>query len=414
LTHPRYLKLCFFSFSLAQLISIFGDRLHQFSVVGMIGKVAPGSSLELFQFALFSHLPILVFAPLFGSIIDRSNKVTVLIVVDIVRGFIVLAVPALFHLSGSLYAFYVPVLFLTLANLLFSPAKSAVVPELFGPLRLLRINAVLWGLGIVGALAGFVTGGWLFDFHTWEMSFYSDAVSYLVSVVFLLPLIALWRGTERPPVEVHPRPERGRWYSGVAMIGGSVREGLVHIRNNRQVAYCLITQTALFACLGALYVVGVARVQSVFPSDKTIYLSAVASAGTVGLLAGAALATLLRRRFSSNRVIAHATLLFAVTCIGAAAARGLVALMSWTFVMGLALSPIFVITETLLQTHAPRSYRGRVFSSREVVTKTAFLAFSMVAAVLGALLGKASIMVFLGVILAGTGVVLERKDFLKV
>ncbi len=381
----------------------------------MIGKVAAGSSLELFQFALFSHLPVLLFAPLFGSIIDRSNKVAVLIVVDVVRGCIVLAVPALFHLSGSLYAFYVPTLFLTLANLFFSPAKSAVVPELFGPLRLLRINAVLWGLGIVGTLASFVTGGWLFDFHTWEMSFYSDAASYFVSVLFLLPLIALWRSTERPQVEVRPPGGSAwRWYSGVAMIGDSVREGLVHIRTNRQVAYCLITQTALFACLGALYVVGVARIQSVFPSEKTIYLSAVASAGTVGLLAGAAVATVLRRLFSSNRVIAHATLLFAVTCMGVAAAQGLVAIMSWTFVMGLALSPIFIITETLLQIHAPRSYRGRIFSSREVVTKTAFLAFSMVAVVLSALLSKASIMLFLGVILAGTGVVLERKDFLKV
>ncbi|MFQ5512360.1 MAG: hypothetical protein ACE5EO_10995, partial [Candidatus Krumholzibacteriia bacterium] len=138
------------------------------------------------------------------------------------------------------------------------------------------------------------------------------------------------------------------------------------------------------------------------------------SAATVGLLAGTGVTTLLRRWISSNRIIAHSTLLFAVTWFGIAGARGLVWMVTWSFLMGVALTPIFVITETLLQTHTPRSFRGRVFSSREVVTRTAFLALSMVAAFTGELFDKAVIMVLLGVILAGTGIVLEKKDFLKV
>ncbi|MFQ5512338.1 MAG: MFS transporter, partial [Candidatus Krumholzibacteriia bacterium] len=270
MTSPRTLRLCFLSFGFAQIISIFGDRLHQFSVIGMIGRVAAGSSMELFQFAVFSHLPVIVFAPLFGSLIDRSNKVAMLIVVDFFRALVVLAIPTLFNAMGTLYAIYVPVFFLTLANLLFSPAKSAVIPELFGSLRLLRINSLLWGLGIVGTLAGFVIGGWLFDFRTWEMSFYTDAASYFVSVVFLLPLLTLWRAA-KPGGHV-PHGEARRRYAGVTSVVRSIRDGLAQIRTNRQVAYCLITQTALFASLGALYVTGIARVQSVFPSEKTVYL----------------------------------------------------------------------------------------------------------------------------------------------
>ena len=147
MARSRTLTLCLYSFVFAQLITIFGDRLHQFSVVGMIGRMEPGSSVELFQFSLFIHLPALFFAPILGSIIDRSNKVAVLIGVDVVRGLVVLGIPALFHWMGSLYAFYVPVFFLSLANLLFSPAKSAVIPELFGTEKLLKINATLWSVG---------------------------------------------------------------------------------------------------------------------------------------------------------------------------------------------------------------------------------------------------------------------------
>ena len=281
-------KLCFFSFTIAQLVSLFGDRLHQFSVVGMIGKVAPGSSFELLQFALFSHLPILIFAPFFGSLIDRANRAVVLVTVDAFRGLVVLLMPMLFHLMGNMYAFYLPVFVLSLANLMFAPAKSAAIPEYFGSLNLLRINAVLWGLGIVGTIGGFLLGGWFFDYVSWEMSFFCDGLSYLVSTVFLVPLFFLvQKHRSSSPTKPAMKP------FGVASLLASIREGVALIGANREVTYCLVAQTSLFVVLGALYVVGIARLQEVLPPAKTIYLSAVATAGTIGLLVGSGLAAVI-------------------------------------------------------------------------------------------------------------------------
>jgi len=405
----RALKLCFLCFSLAQITSIFGDRLHQFSVVGMIGRINPGDAVELYQLGLFSFLPVLIFAPMFGSLIDRSNKAMVLIVVDLIRGGIVLLVPTLFYLMGNLYAFYLPVLLLSLANLWFAPAKSAVIPEIFGERYLLQINAVLWGLGIVGTLGGFLLGGWLIDFHSWETSFYSDGASYLVSVVFLLPLLAVARARKNERPKQTPAPP-GDCAHGMI---GSVREGLVLIRGNRPVAYGLITQTTVFGGLGILYVIGIAHIQSVFPPDKTIYLSIVASAATVGLLVGAALGTALRRWLSVNPVIAQSTFLLAVSCIGIATTDTLVPMTVWAFVMGISVSPLFIVTETLLQVSTPEAFRGRVFSSREVLTKASFLVMSSVATLATTLVGKETIIMGVGVVLAGLAVLLATKNFLK-
>jgi DHA3 family macrolide efflux protein-like MFS transporter len=167
----KLLKFSFCAFALAQLISIFGDRLNQFSVVGMVGRLEPGSSVELLKLSLFMHVPILFFAPLFGALLDRWNRAVVLIVVDVVRGIIVAAIPSLFLLMGNLYAFYFPVLFLSLANLFFSPAKTAIIPELVPDNRLLQVNAILWVLGIVATIAGFILGGWLFDYRSWQWTF---------------------------------------------------------------------------------------------------------------------------------------------------------------------------------------------------------------------------------------------------
>jgi MFS family permease len=375
----------------------------------MIGRINPGDAVELYQLGLFSFLPVLVFSPFFGSLIDRSNKVMVLIVVDLIRGGIVLFVPALFYLMGNLYAFYLPVFLLSLANLWFAPAKSAVIPEIFGERYLLQINAVLWGLGIVGTLGGFLLGGWLIDYHTWEMSFYSDGASYLVSVVFLLPLLAVARERRNE----QKRQREAAPDEGTRGIIGSVREGLVLIRGNRPVLYGLITQTTLFGALGILYVIGIAYIQSVFPPGKTIYLSIVASAATVGLLAGSALAAGLRRRLSVNPVIALSVSILALSCIGVARTHTLLPMTVWALVMGISISPLFIVTETLLQVSTPDAFRGRVFSSREVATKASFLVMSTVATLATTLAGKEVILAGIGLVLAGLAMLLATKNFLK-
>lgn len=408
------LKLAFAAFTVAQLVSIFGDRLHQFSVVGMIGRVAPGSAVELFQFALFAHLPILIFAPVLGSLVDRTNKVVVLIAVDAVRGMLVVFIPSLYSSMGNLYAFYIPVFFLSLANLLFAPAKSAVIAEYFEPLKLLRINAILWGLGIVGTIGGFVAGGWLFDYRSWQTSFYSDAASYLVSVLFLLPLLLLPRAREESPAapaaEAAPKKRR----LGIIGLAGSFGDGVVLIRTDRRIAYGLIAQTSLLGVFGVLYAAGIARIQEVLPAGRTIYLSAVATSGTVGLLAGSVVATVTHGRVTSNRVISVSTLILGIALAGVSQSRTLASFMAWTFLLGLAFSPIMVVTETLLQIHTPGTFRGRVFAAREAATKVSFLVMSLLATLSSAVVDKPLVILATGVVLAAMAVWVERKDYLGV
>jgi DHA3 family macrolide efflux protein-like MFS transporter len=409
------LRLLFVSFTFAQIISLFGDRLHQFSVIGMIGKVAPGSSFDLFQFALFSYVPILFLAPIFGALLDRTDKVAVLVIVDFARGAIVFGIPTLYYFMGSLYAFYISAFLLALANLMFAPAKSAVIPQIFGGPRLHQVNAVLWTLGIVGTILGLLLGGWIFDYRSWEMSFYCDGTSYLVSAIFLVPLIWAPRAARAPRRTMDPTPERSLpWYAGISGTIASIRDGVKLIRKNRSIALCVITQTSLFGLAGVLYVIGIARVQELFPQGKTLNLSIIGSALTVGLLVGSFLAVLIRGHVSSSRTIAYSTLLCGISLTGFGGARSMVPMTLYSFLMGIAMSPAFILTETVLQEQIPEAFRGRVFSSREVVTKTAFLAVSLLATAAAVVLDKVMMMVALGLFLAITGLLLRRRNFLDV
>ena len=407
----RLIAVAFYSFTTAQLISILGDRLHQFSVVGMIGKVDPGSSVELFQLSVFMFLPVLLFAPVFGALVDRVNKAALLVGVDVLRAAIVVVIPTAYHLTGSLYAFYVPVLLLALANLVFLPAKSAIIPEAFGTNRLIQINSLLWGVGIVGTLAGFLLGGWLIDFHSWESSFYADAASYLLSVFCLIPLLFL-PGVKRAAAARTEHEHAVRWSDGITGIGRAIRAGFRIIGDDRRIAFCLIVQSSIFGVMGTMYVAGVARLQEVLPPDKTIYLALVASTLTGGLLIGAGISHLAKGRLGPARVISFAALLMSVAVMGTAGAVSLVPMLLWSLLLGVAVSPPLILTETLLQVHTPDVLRGRVFSSREALTKTAFLATSTLGAIAAVAIEKTIVLTALGVLLAVAGVLLMRYNFL--
>jgi len=405
----KLLKFSFCTFAIAQLISIFGDRLNQFGVIGMVGKLEPGSSVELLKLSLFMYVPILFFAPLFGALLDRWNRAVVLIVVDAIRGVIVAAIPSLFLLMGNLYAFYLPVLLLSLANLLFSPAKTALIPELVSENRLLQANAVLWVVGIVATIAGFIMGGWLFDYRSWEWTFYADAGSYLLSAALLIPILLIPAAGRAYPATRGDAPKRGaELLYGIRSFVFSIKDGVVLIRRNKIIGLNLGAQTAIFAIGGILYVIGIAHLQEVFPPGQTIYLSIAGVAGTAGLLLGAAVASVFRRRLSYHRTIAVGALLMGVGIVGITRMRETYSLAIWCTLIGISVSPAIILTETLLQKHVPKEFRGRVFSSREALTKLAFVGFSVIATVADAFFTKGAILTALGLFLALLGVVLER------
>ncbi|MBI4720281.1 MAG: MFS transporter [Chitinivibrionia bacterium] len=411
----RFILFCLVSFSIAQFISILGDRLHQFSVVGMVGKVEPGSSLHLLLLAVFTHGPVLLFAPLFGSLIDRWHKGAVLVAADFFRGALVLFLPSLFLHFESLYAFFIPVALLTLANLFFSPAKSSIIPELVSESRLVAFNAMLWGIGIVGTIIGFLLGGWLFDYRSWQMSFYADAASYLISAVLLLPLIVLPRS--RRADASAPPSARAAWGAPrtlITNIGASIKEGTVLIRRNRVVAVSLVTQTALFGLGGLLYVIAIAHIQDLSPPGNTMYLSAAAVTGTVGLLIGSLAAGAYKGELSSHHIVSIATIVIGMSLVGIARSDGLITLSIWTAALGAAASPVIIFSETLLQKHIPENFRGRVFSAREVLTKTSFLGLALTGTVLNVFIGKVLILLCVGLFLALLGVLLERKKLLRI
>jgi MFS family permease len=197
-------------------------------------------------------------------------------------------------------------------------------------------------------------------------------------------------------------------------VSRSIRDGIVLIKKNHFIAVCLIAQTIMFSLGGVMYVIGVARIQNLFPPGKTIYLSVITSCLLAGLLVGSWIASFFRDRTTSQRTIAVAALVAGVSIVGIAATETIIPLSIWAAILGLSISPVFILTETLLQTHIPEDFRGRVFSTREVLIKVAFLSSSIVATAVSAAVSKAAILTSIGLFLALSGVALERMKWLNI
>jgi MFS family permease len=394
-------------FGAVQFVALLGDRLKQFTFVGMLGLLAPGSSVELLKLTLFSQVPILLFTPLVGSLIDRWNKSATIVGACVVRALIVLCVPFVYERTQTIYAFYVAAFVSSVFDLMFAPSRSALLPEVVPAERLLGANALFWTLGIIGTLVGFIGGGWIFDYFSWRSSFFADAVVYAAAAALMLPVLFIHRGPAAPaPLPRDPR-------HGIAVLARSARDAVDLLRQSRELRASLWTQTGLFAVGGAMSVIGIARLHEVAQTGRALFLSEVGASLILGLITGALLAGWYRERTLPERTVSVGALIAGVAITGMGRTEAPLPMCIWAGVLGLAISPVFIVTETLMQHASPRQFTGRVFAAREAMIKAAFIAAAALVTLLNAFVSKPAILVGLGLFLALLGVILERTQWLR-
>jgi hypothetical protein len=130
--------------------------------------------------------PVLLFAPFTGAWVDRMNLKRALIVSDLMRALVVLAIPWLYTLTGHTGTAFALVFVLFTCNVFFLPAKSAITPEIVPADQLLAANSLLTIAGIAATSIGALMGGWVVDHWGWKFAMQVDAVTYAVSVVTLM------------------------------------------------------------------------------------------------------------------------------------------------------------------------------------------------------------------------------------
>lgn len=350
-----------------QLISILGDRLNYLALLGLIAEHTDsfrgtGASLLLTILANVMLVPVLLFAPFTGAWIDRLNLRRVLIVSDLLRALVVVAIPFVYHATHAVAPVFVAVFVLFLCNVFFLPAKSALTPELVAPSQLMSANALLSGAGIAATAIGALAGGWVVDHWGWTTALWIDAATYLVSVVTLVILRDPHRTVRAERVKVTVR--------GYLI---EVADGWRVVRENPAVRLAMLTLAAVWIGGGFLHVAGNQHIQQRASIPGMERVGVLMAALGVGSALGTVWVNQRARRIAPHLLLGAGLTCASIALAGFAFTRLFAVYAAVAFVIGFCIAPVFVLTETLLQRGVDLRQRARVFSARDFMMRLAFM-----------------------------------------
>lgn len=367
-----------------QTVSQLGDKLHHMALLNLIAVAAAAttSGIELAKLASAVTLPVVLFGPVVGALVDRWNKRATMIVCDLLRAVLVATIPFIFEVTGSIWPVYVMAFVVALLGLFFNSAKMALIPDLVAHDQLLAANAALTSIGRLATVAGIVGGGLLVSWTIWERvgwtgyeaGFYLDAISYAVSVLALLGITLLSAAHARRAAEadghrfVAADVVRNRMIS----LASDMRQTLGLIRTHHDLRFAFATVVLLGALAASIFVVMTASVQTVMGQGTrgVGYLGGLLAAGMV---VGSLLVGTIGKRWNKRHIILFGCFAMGALMILGSIQYSYVVFITVAFVGGLVLAPVMVSQDTLLHEAAPADARALIFSTRDLVLGAAFM-----------------------------------------
>lgn len=343
-----------------QVVSVVGDKINQIAMAMVVYSVTH----SMWQMGIMlgvTALPAALVGIPAGAYVDRWDRRITMLVADLVRALVVVAIPFVVHF-GIIWVYVLAFIASTVA-LFFVPAKRSLIPDLVGPDELMAANSLDNASEAVAELAGLAAGAAVVALLGYTWAFRFDALTFVVSAIMILLI------SYREPVAEKP--------TGRHDILGETMAGVRAIADNdvlRQLSIVYVA-SALFASasIAVCYALALTRYHAGAPG-----LAMLDASTAVGILMGSVL--VVRR----GKVGAGAKFLSGITAFGAVFALLAFATTIWLAMAIITLAGVanmyfFIPATTLYQTRSDRVVRGRVMAASTSATRVAMVV-GMVAA----------------------------------
>ncbi len=395
----------FLLYSVGQLISQFGDRLVQITLVGLVYKISPHSTMQLAKVFSFTVIPAFFVSPIAGVWVDRWNNKKTMIICDVLRGCIILTFPV-FLLVNQLSPIYIAIFCIFTCACFFLPAKFAIIPDLVSEDKLLLANSMSTITGIVGGVAGLTVGGLVLEWIDIKNTIYFNSLIYFTSAASL-SLIIYKSKKEMMKEKTNVIGKKLKEAFKTSFLY-ELKEGLKYLFLKGKVRFVVCILFLLMSMVGAIYVVSVVFIQDVMGSmTKDIGLFGLFLC--MGLLVGSYFYGKIGQRFSKNRAIycslLTSGLLIALFSVGLKITASFPLGSILVFLLGVVASPLMISANTIIHETIDDNMRGRIFSSLGIIMNIGLLLFMFIASSLAEMVGKMWILMVSGLIFAGFGLV---------
>ncbi|MGD0990599.1 MAG: MFS transporter [Candidatus Sulfotelmatobacter sp.] len=361
---------------LAQIVSEIGDWFYTLSIYTLLLQLTGHASSVALALVL-QVLPQTFVGPTAGVVNDRLRRKQVMIVADLGRFIVVLAM-LLVRSRSTVWLVYPLLLAETVMAAFFEPARNSVIPNIAAPEEVLVANTLSSATWSVNLLIGASIGGIVAAFFGRDAVFILNALSFLLSAIFISGM----RFAEPHAESAAPlRPRDLVDYSPVL-------EGIRYVRNHRMLLPTVFAKAGelmigpswvIFTVLGAQEFA--VHWRNVDPAGgamlgMSILLGGRGLGALVGPVISARWAGRSDRRLQLGILTGYLTIAVGYGTLGIC--RTVWTASACALLAHAGGSTVWVFSTTLIQLHTEDRFRGRVFS--------ADLGFSMLTIAAGAYL----------------------------
>lgn len=322
-------------------------------------------------------IPAVLFGSLAGVFVDRWSKKAVLVVTNLLRGALVLAIPVLLWITqdwrtfaGLPMGFGILLLLSFLISTLtqfFAPAEQAAIPLVVEPRHLLSANSLYTTTMMALVIVGFAVGEPLLaiaDTITNQIGVGVGIGKEIVvggSYAIAGLLLILLKTGEKPQ---HLEQQQNHVFQ-------DLRDGLRYLNENHRIRTALIQLVILFSIFAALAVLAV-RMAEVIPHLKSSQFGFLLAAGGVGIAAGATLLGQYGQRFAPIQLSFYGSVGMAACLIS----LSVFTQQLWIVLVSIALlggfaALVAIPMQTTIQQETPPEIRGKVFGLQNNVINIA-------------------------------------------
>ena len=359
LGHP-YVRLAqngsFSALWVGQLVSLFGDRLHQLALVALVGEATGNGAFAVAMVFVAATVPNLVFGPLAGALVDRWDQQRVMVLSDVARAAIVLLIPAAATVNVLLV--YPLVFALTTVSIFFRPARTAVIPRIVKDDELVAANSAIWLGDSLADVVGYPLAAVFVTFvgSSLAVAFWVDAVTYLASAALIVTMII--------PAVVRTAAAAVPGLRGLLddLVAGwrFLRGEPVLLHNTMQ---AVVAQFSIGITIGIMAIYASEALTSSTIDERARY-GFIEMAIGIGNLVGGFLIGLVGTRIAKGRLVIAGYVVYGACVAGLALTGNLGVALALTLGMGVA-NMVFVIpTQALFMERTPNEMMGRVIAFR--------------------------------------------------
>lgn len=389
------------------------------SVVEAHGLAQANTAISLVILAF--SLPAVLFGPVAGVIADRTNKRSLMAMLNVARAVAVLLFLVIrpdWHVETILIAYYMVTFLFGIAGQFFAPVLGATIPLVARPQQLMSANALFNLTSTAAQLIGFAAvGPILVRVLGIDTLFLITVIAYVAAAALVLTL---------PPTPVVVRAIDEVTLHPMRRLWSDMKEGLVYILQDpalmRAIGYLTLAATT-FLMVAAL---GPDFVTSVIGLSKEDIGFIVAPAG-LGVLAGVLLVPRVVRWMGRDWLIdvslAVAGLMLALlavvrqvwgviipgnptlwSVVGVAAA--------FTAVLGICNAFILVPAQTMLQERSHEGVRARVYATFFTISNTVAFVPIFFAAAAADIFGVRNVLLVMAALVGSLGLagVVHRRN----